>query len=475
MPNYYLAIDIGASSGRHILFWLEDRHMRMEEIYRFPNGISEQNGHLCWDYDALENHILAGMKLCAKFGKIPVSVGIDTWGVDFVLLDDRDTILGDTVCYRDHRTNGMDEIVSKYIPPEELYARTGIQKAIYNTIYQLMAVKQSHPEQLVRAKTFLMVPDYLHWRLCGRKANEYTEASTSQLLNPVTRDWDWELIDRLGYPREMFREIVYPGTVLGNLTKEIQEIVGFNCQVVLPAAHDTASAILAVPSNDPDTVFISSGTWSLMGVELEEPDCGEHSRECNFTNEGGYGGRICYLKNIMGLWMIQSVKKELQAQGLDLSYAELCGQAEKESIQSIVPCVHDRFLAPECMTEEIQRACQETGQPIPRTPAQIAAVVYRSLASCYGDAVSQLSRIRQKNFTSVSIIGGGSNAAYLNRLTAEQTGCTIYSGPAEATAIGNAVAQMLHSGELTSIEDAKKFIRRSFEVAIIKEKTLARK
>lgn len=265
MPNYYLAIDIGASSGRHILFWLENGQMRMEEVYRFPNGMEEQNGSLCWNYPAVEQHILTGMRRCAEIGKIPVSVGIDTWGVDFVLLDAQDNVLGETVGYRDRRTEGMDVLVSEVIPLEKLYARTGIQKAAYNTIYQLMAVKQTSPEQLSNAKTFLMVPDYFHWKLCGVKANEYTEATTTQLIDPAACDWDRELIERLGYPVEIFQKVVQPGTVLGELTDAVSETVGYRCKVVLPAAHDTASAILAMPSTDPDTVYISSGTWSLLG------------------------------------------------------------------------------------------------------------------------------------------------------------------------------------------------------------------
>lgn len=441
--------------------------MRMEEIYRFPNGMRERNGHLCWDYTALEAHILTGMKRCRELGKIPVSVSIDTWGVDFVLLDAEDHILDNTVGYRDHRTDGMDEEVAKLIPPEELYAKTGIQKAIYNTIYQLMALKQEHPEQLPQAKTLLMVPDYLHWRLCGKKANEYTEASTSQLLDPVTRQWNWELIDRLGYPREMFCQVVYPGTVLGNLTQEVQRKVGFDCQVVVPPTHDTASAVLAIPSNDPDTVFISSGTWSLMGVELEKPDCGEHSRLFNFTNEGGYGGRICYLTNIMGLWMIQSVKKELEQEGTTLSFAELCSQAEKAQIPSLVSCNDNRFLAPSHMIREIQAACRESGQPVPQTPGELARVVYRSLAKCYASAISQLRESRGKDYRTVSILGGGSNAAFLNRLTAEYTGCTVYAGPGEATAIGNAMAQMLGSGELKNVTEARNCVRESFAVSVV--------
>lgn len=467
MPNYYLAIDMGASSGRHILFWMEDGKLQMQEIYRFPNGVISKNGHLCWDYAALEQHILTGMKKCAEIGKIPVSVGIDTWGVDFVLLDENDQILGETVAYRDHRTEGMDDEVSKIIPPEELYARTGIQKAIYNTIYQLMAVKKHAPEQLARAKTFLTVPDYFHWKLCGVKANEYTEATTTQLIDPNTRNWDSELIERLGYPREIFQNVVQPGTVLGELTEEVAKTVGYCCKVVLPASHDTASAILAMPSARPDTVYISSGTWSLLGVELPAPDCGEESLETNFTNEGGFDGRICYLKNIMGLWMIQSVKKELASQGIALSFGELCDLAEASRLESIVSCNDDRFLAPASMIREIQSACRETSQPIPETPGEIARVVYRSLAKCYGQAIGQLRASRKMDYRTLSILGGGSNAEFLNRLAAQETGCTVYVGPGEATAIGNALAQMVSFGECHNIDHARQIVKISFDVKML--------
>ena len=472
MINYYLAIDIGASSGRHILFWLEEGIMRMEEIYRFPNGMHPEKGHLCWDYPALENHILAGMKRCGELGKIPLSVGIDTWGVDFVLLNEKDEILGQTVGYRDNRTEGMDREVAKYISPEELYACTGIQKAIYNTIYQLMAVKCNEPELLNQAKTFLTVPDYFHWKLCGVKANEYTEATTTQLVNPETCDWDWELIDRLGYPKEMFQKILQPGTVLGSLTDDVAEQLGYRCQVVLPAAHDTASAIMAMPATDPDTVYISSGTWSLLGVELESPDCGENSRTTNFSNEGGYNGKICYLKNIMGLWMIQSVRNELAEQGEKLSFAELCDLAEKARLDSTVDCNDDRFLSPESMIQEIRNACREKNQPIPETAGELASVVYRSLAVCYEKAVSQLRQSRGKDYRTLSILGGGSNADYLNRLTAAYTGCTVYAGPGEATAIGNAMAQMQRGGEFASLTEARNCVRRSFDVKQISNQNI---
>ena len=354
MEKYYLAVDIGASSGRHMLAGMKDGKMQLEEVYRFPNGMDNKNGTLCWDVERLITEIKNGLKKCKEIGKIPVSMGIDTWGVDYVLLDKDDNILGDTVGYRDSRTEGMDGKVYEVIPQDDLYARTGIQKQIFNTIYQLMAVKQSHPEYLEQAETILMIPDYFNFLLTGVKKNEYTEATTGQLISPKTNDWDYELIDMLGYNSKMFLPVSMPGTVVGDFTEEVQKEVGFNCTVVLPATHDTGSAVLAVPTNDDDAVYISSGTWSLMGIERKEADCSMESMKANFTNEGGYDHRFRYLKNIMGLWMIQSVKKEFTE---DLSFAEICEMASKETIPSIVDCNDDCFLAPKSMIEAVQKFC----------------------------------------------------------------------------------------------------------------------
>lgn len=255
MVRYYLAIDIGASSGRHILAHLEDGRMVLEEVHRFPNGMADQDGEKVWDVDELFAQIKAGMKKCGELGKIPVSVGIDTWGVDFVLLDREGRRLGNAVAYRDSRTKGMDQEVNRLISGEELYERTGIQKQPYNTIYQLMALKKKNPSLLEQAKKLLMMPDYFHWRLCGRAAAEYTEATTGQLVSPETKDWDYELIDRLGYPREIFQRIVPPGTVLGGLLPEIQKEVGYDCQVAVPASHDTGSAVIAVPGEGENVLY----------------------------------------------------------------------------------------------------------------------------------------------------------------------------------------------------------------------------
>lgn len=465
MGAYYLAIDIGASSGRHILAHMEGGKLILEEMHRFPNGLCDRDGEKCWDYEALFNEIKTGLRKCKEAGKLPVSVGVDTWGVDFVLLDENDEVLGNTVGYRDDRTQGMDDEVYKIIPEEELYARTGIQKAIFNSIYQLMAVKKGHPEYLEAAKTFLMVPDYFHYLLSGIKSNEYTEATTGQLVNPETKEWDLELIERLGYPTEIFQKISVPGTVIGELRPALQEEVGFNCKVVLPATHDTGSAVLAVPSNNPDTVYISSGTWSLMGVERMEADCSPESKKHNFTNEGGYQYRFRYLKNIMGLWMIQSVKKEMKEEkGLDWSYGEICEDASRQTISSLVDCNDDRFLAPDSMIQEIQKACRESGQQIPESYGEIASVIYNSLAKCYGDTISEIQEMTGKTYDSISVVGGGSNAEYLNVLTAEYTGRTVYAGPTEATAIGNIMVQMMANGELENLNTARDCVFHSFEV-----------
>lgn len=461
--QYYLAIDIGASSGRHILGSIQDGKIVLEEVYRFSNGMEEKNGHLCWNHERLFAEIIAGMKKCGEIGKIPVSVGIDTWGVDFVLLDEDNQVIGDTVGYRDSRTNGMDEELYKNVITEDaLYERTGIQKAIYNTIYQLYALKQQNPEQLEATKTFLMTPNYFNFLLCGEKGNEYTLATTTQLVNPQTKDWDKELLAMIGVDASIMAPIAMPKTVVGEVTGDIAEKIGYSCKVVLPGCHDTASAVLSVPANDDDFLYISSGTWSLMGMERMEADCSQKSKEANFTNEGGFDYRFRYLKNIMGLWMIQSVKKELKDA---YSFAELCELAEKEEKPSARINVDDvRFLAPENMIEEIQQYCREHKEPVPHTPGELAACIYNSLADAYAGVVREMESLTGRTFGRIHIVGGGSNAEYLNQLTANATKKPVHAGPTEATAIGNIAAQMLRTGEFSSITEARTVIYESFGV-----------
>ena len=467
MEKYYLAVDIGASSGRHMLASMKDGKMQLEEVYRFPNGMDNKDGTLCWDVERLFAEIKNGLKKCKEVGKIPVTMAIDTWGVDYVLLDKEDKILGDTVGYRDSRTNGMDEKVYEKISLEDLYARTGIQKKIFNTIYQLMAVKETHPEYLEQAEAILMIPDYLHFLLTGVKKMEYTNATTGQLIDPKTNDWDYDLMEMLGYNTKMFQPVSMPGTVVGNFTREIQEEVGFDCTVILPATHDTGSAVLAVPTNDDNAIYISSGTWSLMGIERKEADCSAESMKANFTNEGGYDHRFRYLKNIMGLWMIQSVKKEFEE---DLSFAEICERASKETITSIVDCNDDCFLAPKSMIQAVQDFCRSTNQQVPQTVGEIAAVIYNSLGKCYGDTVKEIEAITGNTYDTIYVVGGGANAGYLNELTAKYTQKKVSAGPTEATAIGNITVQMLHDGVFASLSDARVCIGQSFDIKHYDEK-----
>lgn len=462
MQKYYLAIDIGASSGRHILGYLEDGQMRLEEIYRFENGMKRQGESLLWDTEHLFTEIVNGMKKCAEIGKLPQSMSIDTWAVDYVLLDENDKVLGDTYGYRDSRTNGMDKEVYKEISESELYAKTGIQKQIFNTIYQLMAVKKQTPDILENAKTFLMLPDYFQFLLTGNKVSEYTNATSTQLVSPTEKQWDQELISKLGYKDEMFLNLQMPGYEVGSLKEEIQKEVGFDCKVVLCASHDTASAVMAMPREEGNGLYISSGTWSLMGVELEDALCNAESQKANFTNEGGYEYRFRYLKNIMGLWMIQSVRHELNDA---YSFAELCEMAEEcKYFKSRVDVNDDAFLAPENMTEAIKDYCRRTKQQVPESIGEIATVIYQSLADCYGKTVHEIESNTGCTYDGIHVIGGGSNAAYLNQLTANATGKNVYAGPGEATAIGNLMAQMIYAGEMASLEEARKCVKCSFDI-----------
>ncbi len=362
--DYYLAVDIGASSGRHILGHAEDGRIVLEEVYRFDNDLVTRNGHLCWELERLFSEILRGMKRCAELGRIPAAMGIDTWGVDFVLLDEKGRVLGDAVAYRDSRTAGMDSTAAALISPEELYARTGIQKQIFNTIYQFLALKKERPELLAQATRMLMIPEYFHWRLTGKAVSEYTNATTTQLVTAAEKTWDSDLLERLGLPRKIFGELALPGTEVGELLPEIAAEAGFSCKVVLPGTHDTASAVLAVPMTAENAVYISSGTWSLIGLERMEPDCSEESRRRNFTNEGGYGGRFRYLKNIMGLWMIQSVRRELKAAGQAVSFDDLCEMAIKAAdFPSRVDVSDECFLAPKNMQKAVDGFCARNGWP----------------------------------------------------------------------------------------------------------------
>lgn len=462
MGKYYLAVDIGASSGRHILGHIENGKIILEEVYRFENGLVQKNGHLCWEFDRLFNEIVNGLKECKKIGRLPVSMGIDTWGVDFVLLDENDKVLGDTVAYRDGRTEGVDKEVYKTIPEDELYARTGIQKQVFNSIYQLEAIKLEHPEYIQNAKSFLMVPEYFNFLLTGVKKNEYTNATTGQLVNAHTKDWDYELIDKLGFNRAMFGPLNLPKTSVGFLKADIREAAGFDLEVVLPATHDTGSAVMAVPANDDDFIYLSSGTWSLMGIERKEADTSMRSMENNFTNEGGYDYRFRYLKNIMGLWMLQSVRREL---GKKYSFPELIAMAEEgDAFPSVVDVNDISFLAPDNMQNAIDEYCRKTGQQVPVNLQERLACIYHSLAKCYAETIKGIEDIAGRTFKRLHIVGGGCQDMHLNKMTMKYTGKEVYAGPVEGTALGNLMAQMLKTGEFASLEAAREAVAASFDI-----------
>lgn len=460
--KYYLAVDIGASSGRHILGWLEKGKIRLEEIYRFENKLVKQSGHLCWDLAHLFHEVTAGMKKCGELGRVPVSVGIDTWGVDFVLLDEGGNVLGPTVAYRDGRTKGMDEEVYKLIPEEKLYARNGIQKQLFNSVYQLMAIKRDTPQLLEKAQSFLMVPEYLNFLLTGQRANEYTNATTSQLVNAQTQDWDWELMDILGLPRRLFGKLNMPKTVVGPLTDKMAETIGYQTEVVLPATHDTGSAVMAVPTMSEDSIYLSSGTWSLMGIERLIPDCTEQSRKHNFTNEGGYHCRYRYLKNIMGMWMMQSLRREFKHA---YSFEELYQLAHIGRYFTSVVDVNDAsFLAPDSMIKAVQDYCEKTGQEKPETECELLYCIYKSLAKCYAQTVAEIEEVTGKQYDTIHVVGGGCQDRFLNKLLAQATGKAVFAGPVEATAIGNLLAQMLKDKVFSDLPEARAAVAKSFDV-----------
>lgn len=464
--NYYLAIDIGASSGRHILGSVENGKLKLEEIYRFENGISKIGNEYCWNIEQLFKEIKIGIKKCKEIGKIPKSIGIDSWAVDFVLLDKNDDRLGNAVAYRDDRTEGMMEEVFKIIPKDMMYLYTGIQFQRFNTVYQLLSIKKNKPEILDAAKTFLMIPDYLNFLLTGKKGNEYTNASSTQLVNSFDRTWDTKILDSLGINKDIFQKIMLPKTSLGNLRKELVEELGFDVEIILPATHDTGSAFISSVCNDSDSIYLSSGTWSLIGVENRFPICVPQAMEYNFTNEGGIDYRYRFLKNIMGLWVIQEVRRNLDNK---YSFSELVDLARKcTDFHSIVDVDDDRFLKPENMIQIIKDYCKETNQKVPQEIGEIAMCVFNSLAHCYKKATANLEEIFEKKFKRINIFGGGCQNDLLNELVAKVTGKEVLAGPAEATAIGNLVAQLISQGVYKDLGQARKSIKESFDIKIFK-------
>ena len=456
--KYYLAIDIGASSGRHILGSFDGDKMYAEEIYRFPNlpttkKTADGEEHLCWDTERLFSEILEGLKVAQSLGKIPESVGIDTWGVDYALLDKDGKIIDGVFCYRDARTDKTVPQVHGIIPESELFSRTGIAFATFNSIYQLYDDKLTG--KLNGAKAFLTLPDYFHYLLTGVIKHEYTDATTTGMVNAKTHSWDGEILEKLGYPREIFGELSQPGTTVGEFTDEIASIVGYKTKVVLPATHDTGSAVVAAPL-DKQTPYISSGTWSLLGVEQKDAHTDAQAMNSAYSNEGGINGSFRLQKNIMGLWIIQEIRHEL---GDKYSFPELVELAKKSPIPDRVDVNESRFLAPKSMIQEINSAAGRT-----LSVGEMAYYVYNNLAESYAESLAALEALTGEKYDTLNIIGGGSKNEFLNELTKEKTGKRIVTGPAEGTAIGNLTVQMIASGEFGDVREGRAVIKASFDI-----------
>lgn len=451
--KYYLAIDIGASSGRHILGYLENGKLKLEEIHRFENYITSQNGTLVWDIKHLVNEVKKGIAKCRDIGKIPTTVAIDTWGVDYVLLDENEQEILPAVSYRDGRTNAVISEAEQIISAEELYLKTGIQKQNFNTIYQLYADKLSG--KLDTAKHFLMMPAYLSYKLTGVIKNEYTNATTTGFVNAESKIWDNDIIEKLGFPRHLFTELDTPCTAVGNFTKEMQDYAGFDSTVIFAPSHDTASAVAACPIDD-NSVYISSGTWSLIGIESLKPIVNTDAQKANFANEGGIDYRFRFLKNYMGMWLFQNVRKNL---GKQYSYDEMMHMAQNSGDFKIIDTNAPDFLAPDNMIDAIRNYLGNDSLPID----VLIHSVYHSLAQSYKNAVEEIETLAGKKIDNIFIVGGGSKDTYLNALTVRYTGKKVVTGLTEATAVGNLLAQFMYDKKI-SLAEARDIVKKSFDI-----------
>jgi rhamnulokinase len=466
----YLAIDLGAESGRVIAGLWNGKTISLEEVHRFPNGPVQLADSLRWDVLRLWSEIQNGLALAAKkFGKSIVSVGADTWGVDFVLLNRQGELLGQPFHYRDARTNGMMERAFRTVPRSEIFAQTGLQFMQLNTLFQLLALKQHTSEFLDQADCLLFMPDFIHWALCGSRTAEFTIASTSQCMNPLTRNWAGGLLKKFGLPRRVFPKIVPPGTTLGTLRPALAKQLGLSeISVIAPPSHDTASAVAGVPSSNtgtPNWAYLSSGTWSLMGVEVNKASLSARTQELNLTNEGGLDGTYRLLKNIMGLWLVQQCKRAFDARGAVYDYALLAKMAARSpALRSLVDPDDSRFLNPQDMPAAIQTFCRETRQTVPKTEGELIRCAYESLALKYRQVLGWLEELTGNRIDVIHIVGGGSKSKLLNQFTADACQRPVVAGPVEATAMGNLLVQARSDGELSSLSEIREVVRKSSEV-----------
>jgi rhamnulokinase len=459
----YLAVDLGAESGRVVKGILSDGKLQLEEIARFPNGMVPIHGHFHWNFIRLYEEMLKAFKQCSQSDPPVESIGVDTWGVDFVLLAEDQTLLGLPVAYRDSRTEGMMEEMFKRVPAEKVYEKTGIQFMVFNSLYQLLALSEQKSIALKHAAHFLMVPDYFHYLFTGKITNEYTDATTTQCLNVHTRKWDKELLKAAGVSPSLMKEVIQPGTVIGPITEPLQQLTGLGpIPVVAPGTHDTASAVAAVPAEGDKWAYISSGTWSLMGIEAAAPVSSPKAFEYNFTNEGGVFNTIRFLKNIMGLWLVQRCRAAFKK---ELDYGTLTQMAAKApAFVSLIDPDWDAFLNPPSMTEAIADFCRRTGQPVPANEGAYIRCCLESLALQYRLVMQQLCEMHNTTFETLHIVGGGTQNKLLNQLAADATKTPVKTGPVEATVLGNLAMQAIGLGHIGSLKEARKIIGRSFEM-----------
>ncbi len=486
----FLAFDLGAESGRAVLGAFDGERLELAEVHRFPNGPVRVLDSLHWDVLRLFQEMKAGLAKAARcdlakaarcdLAKAAKShlaaIGVDTWGVDFALLDDGGSLVGMPYHYRDARTEGMMAEVLAQVPRREVFERTGIQFMEINTLYQLYAMSRRQPKLLAAARTLLMMPDLLNYWLTGQKVCEFTEATTSQMYDPREGAWSRPLLEKLGLPYDILAPVVQPGTVLGPILPAIREELRIGeVPVVAPACHDTGSAVVAVPAEGSDFVYISSGTWALQGVEVTAPLINEATLEHNFTNEGGANGTFRLLKNIVGLWMVQECRREWAREGEQLSYDEITAlAAEAQPFLALVNPDHPTFMPPGGMPARIQAYCRESGQPVPETRGQIVRCALESLALRFRAALEQLEEITGRRLSPIHIVGGGCRNALLNQFAADATGRPVVAGPVEATAMGNIIVQAMARGYVASLQEGRDLVRRSVEPAVYEPQDTAR-
>lgn len=470
--KHYFAVDLGATSGRTILGKVGGESIELRELTRFPNVLIEMNGHVYWDIYALYWEIIKGLQQVAREGIEISSVGIDTWGVDFVFFGRDGELLGQPYAYRDPHTTDAPERFFREMSRKTLYGRTGIQIMNFNSLFQLYTLKQNHSSLLAAADKVLFMPDALSYLLTGEMVTEYTIASTSQLLNPETHRFDPELLQMLGLQTSHFGRMVMPGTHIGCLSPEVRKLTGLGAvPVIAVAGHDTASAVAAVPCEDESVAYLSSGTWSLMGIEASRPIMTDESYRLNFTNEGGLDGSIRFLKNICGMWLLEQCRREWAAEGQEYAYGELIDASlAVPTFHSLINPDAPEFANPDSMIRAIQAYCAETGQAVPRTYGEITRCIFDSLALRYKEVFGYLQQFAKAPLTKLHVIGGGSRNNLLNRFTSNALGVPVVAGPSEATAIGNIMLQAKADQMVADVAEMRRMIRRSVEVTEIQPK-----